>query len=764
MSSLKPNDSLRYLSDDTHAGGKAESGGSIKIYHVSGDNTEHVATARHLGSNKFHIDAHNKSYDNHSDRKIMTAGVQAHHNELAQANKGKAGNLQTDSKQSVKALSKSESPLSKMDQMIAQLEELVKSKELLDSGHQDAADKKDKMDKFGPLAGLAAGAVRAAPAIVRGVTAAAKNPVVRQAAAGAVSGAMRGYQQSQQSTYKSDKAVEDKPKDPLEKPPVSEAQRRAMYAAARGESILGIPKSVGKEFAEADKGGKLPEKAKKEESKNGHLGEYWKQPLNLPKRSSAQGAAKPPKAPAAPAKEKTALETIRERQKMSKFEVLSSISVDTLTKSIRAQFSDSKITEMMKAAYDLGKIHYTTFLEWQNFKKINPSVLNIYQAPSYGDLIEKAKKPEGTHSIKRSKLGDAKEFSERVANVAHWQRHQHMSGMIAETGRSEYQAHYDEHQRQAKIIEDDHNKKYGVTPKEDLKNHPHIESAVRDFNKPFTRKMVEHYHSDDLKPVTKLRRANSQGSKKLLQPSMNKSEMVEDDEFELVEWDNGDFDIIAGKDVPEKYVDFIAKSMCAKNGCEEVKAEDDKAEKKDRCWDGYEPTPGKKPYEKGSCQPVKKSEMSKAKDMSGDDVDSSMMMGDLTAIKKHADEIMKYVDHDDVAPDWVKSKVSESASHLSAVADYVAGLSKSEAEEHFEKKKSFNLKAKHKSDKGGLTAEGRKAYNRATGSNLKAPQPQGGPRKRSFCARNKGQIDMHNIDCRKTPEKRACKARRRWKC
>lgn len=27
-----------------------------------------------------------------------------------------------------------------------------------------------------------------------------------------------------------------------------------------------------------------------------------------------------------------------------------------------------------------------------------------------------------------------------------------------------------------------------------------------------------------------------------------------------------------------------------------------------RCWEGYEPTPGKKAYEKGSCQPAKKSD------------------------------------------------------------------------------------------------------------------------------------------------------------
>lgn len=43
-------------------------------------------------------------------------------------------------------------------------------------------------------------------------------------------------------------------------PPVSEAQRRAMFAAKSGKSNIGIPKSVGTEFAEADPGGKLPEK------------------------------------------------------------------------------------------------------------------------------------------------------------------------------------------------------------------------------------------------------------------------------------------------------------------------------------------------------------------------------------------------------------------------------------------------------------------------------------------------------------------------
>ena len=43
-------------------------------------------------------------------------------------------------------------------------------------------------------------------------------------------------------------------------PPKTEAQRRAMYAAAAGKSTLGIPKKVGKEFVKSDKPGKLPKR------------------------------------------------------------------------------------------------------------------------------------------------------------------------------------------------------------------------------------------------------------------------------------------------------------------------------------------------------------------------------------------------------------------------------------------------------------------------------------------------------------------------
>ncbi len=71
----------------------------------------------------------------------------------------------------------------------------------------------------------------------------------------------------------------------------------------------------------------------------------------------------------------------------------------------------------------------------------------------------------------------------------------------------------------------------------------------------------------------------------------------------------------------------------------------------------------------------------------------------------------------------------------------------------------------HKSRSGGLTKEGRDKINRETGSNLKAPQPEGGSRKKSFCARMGGMKKKRTS--RKTandPNSRINKALRKWKC
>jgi hypothetical protein len=62
----------------------------------------------------------------------------------------------------------------------------------------------------------------------------------------------------------------------------------------------------------------------------------------------------------------------------------------------------------------------------------------------------------------------------------------------------------------------------------------------------------------------------------------------------------------------------------------------------------------------------------------------------------------------------------------------------------------------------GLTAKGRAKYNKETGSNLKAPQPQGGARKDSFCARMSGMPGPMKDEKGQPTRKAASLAR--WKC
>ena len=72
----------------------------------------------------------------------------------------------------------------------------------------------------------------------------------------------------------------------------------------------------------------------------------------------------------------------------------------------------------------------------------------------------------------------------------------------------------------------------------------------------------------------------------------------------------------------------------------------------------------------------------------------------------------------------------------------------------------------------GMTKAGVAAYRKANpGSKLKTAVTgkvkkgsKDAKRRASYCSRSKGQMKMHNINCKKTPKKRICAARRRWKC
>ena len=69
-----------------------------------------------------------------------------------------------------------------------------------------------------------------------------------------------------------------------------------------------------------------------------------------------------------------------------------------------------------------------------------------------------------------------------------------------------------------------------------------------------------------------------------------------------------------------------------------------------------------------------------------------------------------------------------------------------------------------KSPTGGLNAKGR-ASAKKEGMNLKPPQPEGGSRKKSFCARMEGmKSKLTSEKTAKDPNSRINKSLKKWKC
>ena len=72
-----------------------------------------------------------------------------------------------------------------------------------------------------------------------------------------------------------------------------------------------------------------------------------------------------------------------------------------------------------------------------------------------------------------------------------------------------------------------------------------------------------------------------------------------------------------------------------------------------------------------------------------------------------------------------------------------------------------------KDPEGGLNAKGRASYNKANPGKpgLKAPQPEGGPRRDSFCARMEGHKKKNtSAKTANDPNSRINKALRKWRC
>lgn len=69
---------------------------------------------------------------------------------------------------------------------------------------------------------------------------------------------------------------------------------------------------------------------------------------------------------------------------------------------------------------------------------------------------------------------------------------------------------------------------------------------------------------------------------------------------------------------------------------------------------------------------------------------------------------------------------------------------------------------RYQNPSGGLNEAGRKYYN-SQGMNLKRPQPEGGSRKKSFCARMRGMRKRQKAS-NNTGKDRLSLALKKWKC
>lgn len=164
--------------------------------------------------------------------------------------------------------------------------------------------------------------------------------------------------------------------------------------------------------------------------------------------------------------------------------------------------------------------------------------------------------------------------------------------------------------------------------------------------------------------------------------------------------------------------------------------------KKGRCWDGYEPTPGKKAFSQGSCKPVKKAEVP-------------------------SNEIHLYKYEDGTAEIvWGEAVLDKTVDTI--IKSELDGWQESHEDIEKKEKPFLNYNSKKHSKEGGLNDKAREKYNRENGSNLKRPVTgkvkagsKSAKRRKSFCARMSGVKGPTSKEGKLTPKGASLK---RWKC
>ena len=168
----------------------------------------------------------------------------------------------------------------------------------------------------------------------------------------------------------------------------------------------------------------------------------------------------------------------------------------------------------------------------------------------------------------------------------------------------------------------------------------------------------------------------------------------------------------------------------------------------------------------------------KAEPLQPTDGIGSRMLGEEVTKKDRLKEIAKQLKKASAMHAKQSKEVSKCADELDEAKKCWKGYKKVGTQKLFgktynrcEKIKEDWQKSNRNDGVDGMSQKSVNAYKRENpGSKLqtavteKKPTGKRAKRRKSFCARSKGQKDMHNIDCTKTPDKKICKARKRWRC
>jgi len=187
----------------------------------------------------------------------------------------------------------------------------------------------------------------------------------------------------------------------------------------------------------------------------------------------------------------------------------------------------------------------------------------------------------------------------------------------------------------------------------------------------------------------------------------------------------------------------------------------------ERCWTGYKPVPGKKPYSKGSCR---KEDVEYDVEIYELEEDYDFEYTHVAIFKEESGELIDL---------YIDAESEEDAIEQASLHEGIIGELQSieeEVEEQLDEKAPAWQRKEGKSKSGGLNRKGVMSYRRANpGSKLKTAvttKPsklkkgsKAAKRRKSFCSRMKG-MKRRFTGAKKArdPNSRINKALRKWNC